>query len=210
MLSTLLAWARMVRILLVRHAPTPETGTHLTGRTPGVSLGEAGREAARATADALADLEVAAVYSSPIDRTIETARILARPHKLSPILESGLTEIDFGAWTGETLESLRRTDLWKTVQRTPSRFRFPKGESFVEAQARAVECIGRIAGEQGEKTAVAVSHSDIIKLVLSHFLGQPLDLFQRLRISTSSISDLRLGENGSPSVVSINAASAGR
>ena len=200
----------MTRILLVRHAPTPETGTRLTGRIPGVSLGEAGREAARATSDALADLELAAVYSSPIDRTIETARILARSHKLLPIPEPGLTEIDFGAWTGETLESLRHKRLWKTVQQTPSRFRFPGGESFVEAQARAVECIERIAGEQGESTAVAVSHSDIIKLVLSHFLGQPLDLFQRLQVSTASISDLRLEKDGSPSVVSINAADAGR
>ena len=200
----------MTRILLVRHAPTPETGTRLTGRIPGVSLGEAGREAARATADSLAHLELAAVYSSPIDRTIETARILARSHKLSPIPQPELTEIDFGAWAGETLDSLRHNKLWRTVQQVPSRFRFPGGESFVEAQARAVECIERIAREQSENTVVAVSHSDVIKLVLSHFLGQSLDLFQRLRISTASISDLRLEEDGSASVVSINAADAGR
>ena len=198
----------MARMILVRHAPTPETGTRLTGRLPGVSLDEAGKEAARATAAALADLELSAVYSSPIDRTLETARIVGRPHELLPIPEPGLTEIDFGTWTGETLDSLRRTDLWETVQQAPSRFRFPGGESFVEAQARAVECIERIAGEHGGSTVVAVSHSDVIKLLLSHFLGQPLDLFQRFRISTASISDLRLEDRGSPWVVSINASDA--
>lgn len=194
----------MTRILLVRHAPTAETGTHLTGRLPGVSLGEEGKRAALATARALAGLDLAAIYSSPIERTMETARILAGPHGLSPICEPGVTEIDFGSWTGRSLESLRQTDEWKTVQSQPSRFRFPQGESFVEAQVRAVESVRRIAAERNGRTVVLVSHSDTIKLVLSHFLGQPLDLFQRLRISTASISDLRVGPNGPPVVMSIN------
>ena len=194
----------MTRILLVRHAPTKETGTHLTGRLPGVSLGEEGERAALVTARALADLELAAIYSSPIERTMETARILAGPHGLSPICEPGVTEIDFGSWTGRSLESLRRTQQWETVQSKPSRFRFPEGESFAEAQERAVKSVRRIAAERNGSSVVVVSHSDTIKLVLSHFLGQPLDLFQRLRISTASISDLRLGENGPPVVVSIN------
>ena len=200
----------MARILLVRHAPIPETGVRLTGRIPGISLAEEGLEAAGATADTLAELEIAAVYSSPIDRTIETARILAHPHQLSPILEPGITEIDFGAWTGQTLEELRRTDLWETVQRRPSQVRFPDGESFAGAQMRAVKAIERIAREHADGIAVAVSHSDVIKLVLSRFLGQPLDHFQRLRISTASISDLRFDEDGSPVVVSINAMEAAR
>ena len=200
----------MARILLVRHAPTAETGTRLTGRAPGVSLGADGEAAALTTAGALADLKLAAVYSSPIDRTVETARIVAHPHQLSPILEPGLTEIDFGSWTGKTLDSLRRSELWRTVQSNPSQFRFPGGESFVEAQARAVEAVERIARDLGDRTAVAVSHSDIIKLVLSHFLGQPLDFFQRLRIATASTSDLRFEKNGSPWVVSVNAEGARR
>ena len=202
---TALALEGMTRILLVRHAPTAETGTRLTGRLAGVSIGEEGERAALSTAREIADLDLAAVYSSPIERTLETARILARPHGLSPIEEPGVTEIDFGSWTGQTLESLRQEKEWKTVQSNPSRFRFPKGESFVEAQVRAVRSVERIAEERDGSTVVVVSHSDTIKLVLAHFLGQPLDLFQRLRISTASISDLRLGCSGPPVVVSINA-----
>lgn len=194
----------MTRILLVRHAPTSETGTRLTGRLPGVSLGEKGERAALGAARALADLDIAAIYSSPIERTMETARILARPHGLSPICEPGVTEIDFGSWTGQDLESLRQTEQWPTVQSKPSRFRFPEGESFVDAQARAVMSVRRIAEEQNGNTLVVVSHCDTIKLILSHFLGQPLDLFQRLRISTTSISDLRMGGGGPPVVMSIN------
>ena len=150
---------------------------------------------------------MAAVYSSPIDRTIETARIIARPHGLVPIVEPGITEIDFGEWTGKTLDSLRRTELWEVVQRAPSRMRFPDGESFREARSRAVESVERIAQEQGDGIAVAVSHSDVIKLVLSHYLGQPLDLFQRLRIATASISELRLEKKGAAAVVSVNSTS---
>ena len=199
----------MARILLVRHAPTPETGERLTGRTPGVSLGEQGRKDAEATAAALAGLEIAAVYTSPIKRTLETARIIARSRGIPPIADPGLIEIDFGAWEGRTFEALRETKLWKTVQRRPSRVQFPDGESFVSAQVRAVEAIERIAAAHPGQTAVAVSHCDVIKLVLSHFLGQPLDLFQRIRIDTASVSDLRRQKDGPWSIASINARGAG-
>ena len=194
----------MTRILLVRHAPTPETGDLLTGRAPGVSLDGKGRRAAQATAEALAGLEIEAVYSSPIERTMETAAVVARPHEITPVVDPGLIEIDFGAWTGRTLESLRRTKDWKAVQTTPSRFRFPDGESFAEAQRRSVESVERIAGAHEGTTVVAVSHSDVIKLIISHYLGQALDLFQRLRISTASVSELRLEGAHPPVVVSVN------
>lgn len=195
----------MARILLVRHAPTPETGERLTGRTPGVSLGEQGRKDAEEAAAGLAGLEIAAVYTSPIERTLETARIIARTRGLPPITDQGLIEIDFGAWAGRTFETLRETELWKTVQRRPSRVQFPDGESFVSAQVRAVAAIERIAEAHPDRAAVAVSHCDVIKLVLSHFLGQPLDLFQRIHIDTASVSDLRRQENGPWAVASINA-----
>ena len=199
-----LAWEGMARILLVRHAPTAETGTRLTGRLPGVSLGKAGRKAAGVTARSLAGLDLAAVYSSPIERTLETAVIVAGLHNLSPILEPGITEIDFGTWTGKDLDDLRKTDEWGTVQMNPARFGFPDGESFAEAQLRAVDSVERIAKELDDGTAVAVSHSDVIKLVLAYYLGQPLDLFQRLRIAPASISDLYLHKSRPPWIGSIN------
>ena len=194
----------MARILLVRHAPTPETGTRLTGRLPGHTLSQQGEAAARVVSEALSATKIKSVYASPLERTMETANIVAAPHKLTPIVEEGMIEMDFGDWTGRTLKSLRRTALWNTVQRVPSRMRFPGGETFAEAQNRAVEAVERVAAEVGNATAVIVSHSDVIKLAVSYFLGQPLDQFQRLMISTASITDVRLGTGATPFVVSIN------
>ncbi len=194
----------MTRLLLVRHAPTPETGTRLTGRDGNVSLGPKGEAHANAAAARLADTKLKAVYTSPVTRTRETADIIAASHGLTPRIVDELTEIDFGRWTGRTLKSLRRTALWGQVQRVPSRTRFPEGESFSEAQERAVAAIERIAAEVGKASAVIVSHSDVIKLILAHYLGQPLDLFQRINISTASVSELLLPPGGVPMVGAVN------
>lgn len=194
----------MTRLLLVRHAPTPETGTRLTGREGDVSLGERGKEDATAAAERLEATKVKAVYTSPITRTLETANIIAGRHDLRPIVEPGLTEIDFGRWTGRTLKSLRRTVLWEQIQNVPSRVRFPDGESFVDAQHRAVKAVERIIEAVGSGTVIAVSHSDVIKLILSHYLGQPLDLFQRIGISTASVSEIVIPKTGAPMVAAIN------
>ncbi len=155
-------------------------------------------------AETLTPIKLKAVYASPLERTMETAEIIATPHGLTPIVEEGVLEMDFGEWTGRTLKSLRRTALWNTVQNVPSRMRFPGGETFAGAQNRAVEAVERVAADVGKATAVIVSHSDVIKLVMSYYLGQPLDSFQRMMISTTSITDLRLAPGHSPFIVSIN------
>jgi probable phosphoglycerate mutase len=171
---------------------------------PGFSLGPDGEAAAALARDALADLKVKAIYTSPIERTMQTAAIIAAPHRLTPIVEPGVLEMDFGTWEGRTLNALRKLALWKVVQRSPSRMRFPDGESFSEAQTRAVDAVERIAAATGSETAIVVSHSDVIKLVVSYYLGQPLDMFQRMMISTASITDIRLAKGQAPFVVSVN------
>jgi probable phosphomutase (TIGR03848 family) len=195
----------MARLLLIRHAPTPETGTRLTGRLPGVALGEEGRLRAKATADGLADVRLAAVYSSPIERTWETAEIVAEPHGLAPIAEDGLLEVDYGKWSGRTLASLARLKAWRTVQLTPSRMTFPDGESIAGAQRRSVEACERLCSVHGRSNIALVSHSDIIKAVVSHYLGQALDLFQRIEIAPGSVSVIDVPPQGIPTVVAVNA-----
>lgn len=199
----------MARLLLVRHAPTDETGKRLTGRLPGAYLGEQGKAMAQRTADALAEVKLKAVYSSPIERTWETAEILARPHRLEPVAEEGLLEVDYGKWSGRTLKSLYRLRAWQTVQMTPSRMVFPEGESIAAAQRRAVETCEALADRHGKDTIALVSHSDVIKAVLSHFLGQPLDLFQRIVISPASVSVVDLPRQGLPTLVAMNALAPG-
>lgn len=188
----------MARLLLVRHAPTPETGTRLTGRLPGVSLDDAGRARAEGLAERLGGVRLAAVYASPIERTWETATALAKPHRLEPIRHDGLIEVDFGDWSGRTLKSLTRLKAWRAVQVTPSRFRFPGGESVAEAQARAVAACEGIAAEHRRHTVALVTHADVIKAALSHWLGQPLDLFQRVGVAPASVSVVDLPRDGGP------------
>lgn len=198
----------MARLLLIRHAPTPETGTRLTGRLPGVHLGEEGRLRAKAIADRLANARLAAIYSSPIERTWETAQIIAEPHGLTPVSDDGLLEVDYGKWSGRTLASLARLKSWRTVQLTPSRMVFPGGEGIAGAQRRAVEACERLASAHGKRTIALVSHADMIKAVVSHYLGQPLDLFQRIAIAPASVSVIDIPRQGVPMVAAVNAAGA--
>jgi probable phosphomutase (TIGR03848 family) len=191
-------------IVLVRHATTAATGKRLGGWTPGVHLDEAGVAQAAATAERLADLPVVAVYASPLERTRETAQAIARTHGLRVRIRRGIGEVDYGAWTDLPLAQLRRRKLWSTIQRTPSRVTFPDGESIRAAQARAVDTIEQLAAEHGDDTIVVVSHADVIKAVLAHHLGMPLDTFQRLVVAPASVSVLHLAVGAAPVVERCN------
>jgi probable phosphomutase (TIGR03848 family) len=194
----------MGRVLLVRHAPTPETGKMLTGRLPGVFLDERGLEAARATAERLSGVKLRAVYSSPIERTWETAWEIARPRGLEPVREDGVIEVDYGDWSGRTLKSLYPLKAWRTVQITASRMTFPNGENLADAQRRAVAAIDRLARAHPRDTVAVVTHADIIKSVVAHHLGTPLDLFQRIGVSPSSVTVIDIPKEGAPTVVAVN------
>jgi len=193
----------MPRILLIRHAPTAETGRKLTGRLPGVSLDSVGMEAAAKAGERLRNLHLEAIYTSPIERTRETAVLIAQHQRCDPVVHEGLTEVDYGNWSGRSLASLRRLKAWSTVQMTPSRVKFPEGETILAAQSRAVAAIEEIAARH-TRTVACVSHADVIKAIISHYLGQPLDLFQRIAISPASISALSLERGKPPSVLTVN------
>jgi len=192
-------------VLLVRHGQTPTTGRVLPGRAPGLHLSDDGRKQAGAAARRIARLErVAAVYSSPLERARETALPIARARGLALHIERGLLELDIGQWTGLRLDRVSRKPEWQTVQRYPSGFRFPDGESFIEMQARMTGALARIVERHPGGTVVAVSHADPIKAALAHALGMHLDLFQRLAIAPGSITTIAYGTAG-PSVLGVNA-----
>lgn len=194
----------MTRLVLIRHAPTRETGVRLTGRGPGVSLGADGLDTARRLGERLAPVPLRAVYSSPLERTMETAAAVAAPHRLEPVPHEGLLEIDYGDWTGRTLRSLSRLKAWATVVHTPSRMRFPNGETMLEAATRVVTACEDIAARHREKTVALVTHADVIKLVTSHILGQPLDLYQRIAVAPASATVIDLPTDGPPRLVAQN------
>lgn len=195
---------RSTLVLLVRHAVTTATGRVLPGRAPGLHLSEDGQREADGLARRLASLpRIGAVYSSPLERTRETAAAIARALGLSVRIEPGLLEGDFGRWTGKSLARLRRSAAWQAVQRHPSGFRFPGGESFVEMQSRMVGAISRLVAAHPGQTIVAVSHADPIKMALNHAIGAPLDAFQRIVVTPASVSAIAYGSL-EPTVLALN------
>jgi probable phosphoglycerate mutase len=188
------------RLVLVRHAVTAQTGPLLSGRTPGIDLSDTGREQAKALGERLADLPVAVVYASPIERTTQTAEAVAEHHGLTVQELPGVIEADYGEWTGGTLNDLAKTDLWKTVQRAPSRARFPGGESLAEMQSRMVTALEAVVAEHPGELVVVVSHADPIKAAIAHYTGVHLDLFQRIVVSPASVTVFELSANGAAMV----------
>jgi probable phosphomutase (TIGR03848 family) len=195
-------------VFLVRHGQTPTTGTNLPGRAPGLHLADSGRAQAEQAAARLAELkQVDAVYASPLERARETAAPIAKARGLKVQIERGLLECDFGEWTGCELKSLMKLPEWQSVQRTPSTFRFPGGESFIEMQARIAGAIGRLVERHRGGVVVAVSHADPIKAAVATAMGTHLDLFQRIVISTCSVTAIAYGAGG-PVVLTVNSTGA--
>jgi len=188
----------MPLILLIRHGENEFVAKgRLAGRLPGVHLNDNGKQQAQAIADALSHAPIKAVYSSPLERCVETAQPLAEKLSVNIIRKDGLLEIDFGDWQNKTLKQLRRRKLWKIVQGNPARMQFPGGETFANAQIRIVTELESLGKEYSPKDIiVCFSHSDIIRLAISYYIGTPLDLFQRIAVSPASISTLHIGDHG--------------
>ncbi|CAB4597771.1 unannotated protein [freshwater metagenome] len=191
-------------VLLVRHGQTPTTGATLPGRARGLHLADSGRAQADAAAARIGQLKkVSAIYASPLERTRETAKPIAAALGLKVQIDRGLLECEFGDWTGAKLGDLRKLPEWNTVQRYPSGFRFPNGESFAEMQTRMVGALDKLVARHPGETIVAVSHADPIKAAVAQALGTHLDLFQRIVISPCSISAI-LYSSGGPAVLATN------
>lgn len=194
---------KVTNLLLIRHAQNDWVGERLAGWTPGVHLNDEGRAQAVALAVRLESVPLAAVYSSPLDRTLETAQPIADTHSVPVQMREALGETRYGEWTGRRLQELKTEDLWPVVQVYPAGARFPGGESLREVQARIVAELDAIRDAHLEQTVAVVSHSDPIKLAVAHYVGLPLDLFQRLVVSPASVSAFSFTRFG-PRLVFLN------
>ena len=188
----------MTTFYLIRHGYNDFLGKHkLAGRMPNVHLSSEGYRQAEALGRILSSVKFEAIYASPLERAVETAEPIARDQGLDILIREGLLEIGYGTWQGQSLKTLRRRKLWPIIQNTPSLARFPEGESFPEAQARVVAEIEALRDlHRSKKASIAcVFHSDPIKLAIAHYLGLPLDLFQRITISPASMSVLTISDS---------------
>jgi probable phosphoglycerate mutase len=188
----------MPLLLLIRHGENDFTKKHkLAGYTPNVHLNERGQSQAQALADALKEVPIKAIYSSPLERAVETATPIATGRGLEVQLEERLLETNVGKWQGRSLAALRLQKAWKVVQDAPSRAQFPEGETFYECQARIVAGLDSISRKYKPQDLVAcVFHADPIRLAVAHYIGLPLDHFQRLSCDTGSLTALYVGESG--------------
>jgi probable phosphomutase (TIGR03848 family) len=192
-------------ILLVRHGQNDWVKKNrLAGWIPGVHLNDTGRQQADAAATRLAHLPVKAVYTSPLERCRETAAAIAVPHQLPLIELPAVGEVGYGQWEGAKIKKLAKDPRWTAVQHYPGRFRFPEGESLFEVQARGVAALEELARQHPDELIVVVSHADLIKLLLAHYLGVHIDLFQRVVVSPASVTVLALHPEGIMRVVRLN------
>ncbi|MBJ7381209.1 MAG: histidine phosphatase family protein, partial [Acidimicrobiia bacterium] len=156
------------RLVLVRHAVTPQTGPLLSGRKPGIDLSDEGRAQAKAVGIRLAPpVRIDRIFASPIERTQQTAQAIAEHHNLEVVTLDGVIEAEYGDWTGGAIAELARTDLWRVVQTAPSRARFPNGEGIAEMQARMVAALDELITNHAGEHIVVVSHADPIKSAIA-------------------------------------------
>jgi probable phosphomutase (TIGR03848 family) len=196
--------ASITYLLLIRHGENDWVGTNrLAGRTNGVHLNDKGRAQSARLTELLKDLPISAIYSSPLERCLQTAAPVAAALGQPVIEEAGILEVDYGEWQGGDLKELSKLPEWHSVQHYPSSFRFPGGETLYQTQSRAVWAIERIVQNHPNQLVALFSHGDVIRTALAHFMGTPLDLFQRIHISTASISALAF-HNGRPMVLFTN------
>ncbi len=195
----------MTQVLLLRHAVNDFVKTgRLAGWTPEVHLNEEGLAQAQALGARLADAPLAAIYSSPLDRTMETAQAVVEHHPALTIrINEGVGEVRYGEWEGKTIRELQGRKMWTMVQQAPSRAYFPGGETMRGVQTRAVDAIETLVAAHPRDLIAIVTHADLIKMVIAHYLGMHLDQFQRIVIAPASISTLSL-EYGRPYVGSVN------
>ncbi len=186
----------MNRLLLVRHALNDWVGKRVAGWTPGISLNKEGRKQAARLAEWLAPVPLEAIYSSPLERALETAEPIAKSHGLEVKIRERLGETRYGELTGQAIEDVLKTDMWAKFRAYPSKTRFPGAETIYEVQVRVVAELEEILQTHSDGNTAVVTHADVIRVAVAHYIGLSLDLLGRIWISPASLTILRFGEWG--------------
>jgi probable phosphomutase (TIGR03848 family) len=186
----------MNRLLLIRHALNDWVGKRVPSWTPGISLNEEGRKQAARLAEWLAPVPLEAIYSSPLERAVETAEPIAKAHGLEVQLRERLGDTRYGELTGKAIEDIMKTDMWEEFRAYPSRTRFPGAETVYEVQVRVVAELEEILETHPEGNIAVVAHGDVIRVSVAYFIGLPLDFLGRIWAAPASVTILRFGEWG--------------
>jgi broad specificity phosphatase PhoE len=184
--------------LLIRHAQTDAAGMRLAGREPGVRLNSDGILQAARLGRALADhIELAAIYSSPLERALETAHALARYQAAGVVHEDeNLLEVDFGSWTGHSFVELEADPAWTRFNRSRANATIPGGEQIIDVQHRVIRTIHQLCARYAGQTIALVSHAEPIRVAVLHYRGMSLDLFHEVEINPASVTALSFASAG--------------
>lgn len=193
----------MTTFLLIRHGETDAVGREIMGWRTGWHLNANGRAQAKRLADRLARRRLEAIYTSPLERAVETAALVGAPHGLEPRPDADLAEVRFGEWEGSRFADLEGREAWRRYNQFRSGVRPPGGELLVEVQTRMVRKLGSLAAAHPAGEIAVVSHGDALRAALAFYLGMPLDLILRFEISPASLSVVELVDWGAK-VMSIN------
>ncbi len=193
-----------MRLYLIRHAVTAETGKRLSSSDPSIPLTAEGEKMAGAVAARLESVPLRAVYSSPMARCKQTVAPLAKARKLRVEMEKDFVEADYGKWLGRPLRSAYKLKAWQQLMSAPAHFRFPDGETLSEVQWRTVAAVARLADRHPKESVAVGSHADVIRVILAHYLGMPLDLIHRLSVAPASVSIVDIWPNGRVAVPVVN------
>ena len=192
----------MTKVVLIRHGrSTANAEGVLAGRAPGVSLDETGRCQAADVGAKLMGVPIAAAYTSPMERCVETAALAGFPDAEQV---DGISECDYGEWTGSQLRDLSSQEVWADVQARPSVVAFPGGESMQEMFQRTTDAVAALVKRHGRGDVIALfSHGDPIKAILAHAFNMNLDDFQRLHVHPAGMSVIDY-EGERPMVLCVN------
>jgi probable phosphoglycerate mutase len=188
----------MTTFLLIRHALCDPVGHSIAGRHPGVHLNSTGMRQARSLAERLAGLPLAALYSSPLERAVETAEPIGEILSLPVQTAEGVNEIDFGEWTGKSLAELDQVPAWRAFNSFRSGTRIPGGENMAEVLGRSLREMDRLRRLHGGSNSLVavVSHGDVLRVLVAHTLGMAPDLMQRLELSPASVTLVDMDDQG--------------
>lgn len=184
-------------VLLVRHGQTDSNINDFYMGSSSEDLNQVGYTQARCLSSRLADLPVAAFYTSPLRRAYTTAAVLAEPHNLEPNELDDLTEIRLGDWQGLHMDEIRRrwAELWRQWRTDPSQLTLPNGESLNEVAERSLKAFEEVIQANQEKYVVLVTHDSVVRVLVAHVLGVPNSIYRRFEIGNASLTVVRVTNN---------------
>jgi broad specificity phosphatase PhoE len=192
-------------VILVRHGQTDSNLNDYYMGWSAEDLNETGIDQVNFLASRLSRFPIEVIYSSPLQRTLATAKIISERHKLTPEIRQNLIEMKLGSWEGLYANEIRLKwpGLFEQWRKDPSEVRVPGGENLTEVTLRSIRELNEIVNGNQDKSILIVTHEIVIKVMVPYVLGCTNAVNRRFRISNASISIIT-NQNGNYRLITLN------